>query len=834
MPGTNALPASGAYRALYATTVKEAAAGGGALMAKLVVAARTALHDREAASRDLRVRDALAESVKFLNQREAELCKAYPAALLHAFNNPEIVKQAAKLSTADVQFDQLELMDEVQVQTSVTMARTQQVAMLAAEASLGELNTLICATLGLAVVKPERNPLRPEVYVAALKSVVEDSRVSAATQLDWLAAMSAALGLELRASYTALCANLRREGVAPAGYAVLQTPSSGAAGRAGAADVSADASWQTAAAPTPPGPQGAPRTTYAPVGAGAPAPRNGAPPPSAQPAAAPAGSVRVRGADDALLTLDKLRRLLAGDLELSAPQGGKDAFARRFAQEFESGPAADPGERATDFDATVPAALEALTEMKQVDRMVQSLQQRRQAPVPAGGDLSVDGVRQSLRRNVRDIAQALSLEVVTLMVENMARDARLLGPVQQIVRAMEPPLLRLALVDPRFFSDKQHPARQLLQAITHHSFAFDSMESTGFHEFLEQVQGAIKPLGNATIDGAAPFEQVLAGLQQSWQDAAQTQRRASQDVVLVLQHAEARNLLAEKIARDIDSHPDAKLVPDVVIDFLCGPWAQVVAQARIAGGSGSAQADKYQALISALLWSAHPEMARKSVAKLTRLVPRLITTLREGLDTIQYPSTRTSVFLEALMGIHQLAFRGQDAAAKDPAAADRLRAQFVQQGEPWIAPQEARASNFVDLALEISVVPQAVAGAADVTPAAAALPAPVDAVKAAAPVNVDERASAVDELPLGSWIELLVSGQWVRTQLTWASPHGTLFLFTSAFGTTQSMTRRSRDKLLAAGNLRLISDHPVVDSALDAVAQTALRNSLDQSGGNAA
>jgi hypothetical protein len=54
-----------------------------------------------------------------------------------------------------------------------------------------------------------------------------------------------------------------------------------------------------------------------------------------------------------------------------------------------------------------------------------------------------------------------------------------------------------------------------------------------------------------------------------------------------------------------------------------------------------------------------------------------------------------------------------------------------------------------------------------------------------------------------------------------------LFLFTSVLGATQSMTRRSRDKLEAAGNLRVISGAPVVDGALNAVAQMALQNSLN-------
>jgi hypothetical protein len=126
--------------------------------------------------------------------------------------------------------------------------------------------------------------------------------------------------------------------------------------------------------------------------------------------------------------------------------------------------------------------------------------------------------------------------------------------------------------------------------------------------------------------------------------------------------------------------------------------------------------------------------------------------------------------------------------------------------DPWIAPEEALASNFV--ALEVPSAP-----AVEAAPDLLELP------------GLDSMAAG--DFPLGSWIELESGGQWQRTQLTWASPHGTLFLFTGAFGNTQSMTRRSRDKLLESGRLRLVSGQSVDEGALNAVAQTAMRNSLD-------
>ena len=809
-------PHNAHYEALYHATVAEAVAGGALLMGKMADAARNALQARELVTRDFRERDAIAEAAKQLHQWEPRLCVSYQEALEFAFHNPDGVKKAVTLSMADVEFDQLELMDEVQVLTSVTMARTQQVAMLSAEASLADLNTLISSTLGLGVVRPDRNPLRPEVYVQALKQVVEQTGVPAAVQLDWLGAMSVTLGQELRSLYTTLADKLRNAGVVAAQYAVVQAPVALGVGRGVAQGGDAEPADPVQ---MPPGQAAAPHAPAVP------------PPPSAKSATSvwsgspnrrtPAPAVGLRGKSEVLLTLDKLRRLLSGELEV-APVNHVQAFAARFEQEFEGRQSGASAVQHSDFDSTVPAALEALTEMKQVDRVVQSLQERRArdasaAPLAQGASESADSVRSALRRHVNGVAQALSLEVVALMVDNMARDARLLQPVQALIKTLEPALGRLAMVDPRFFTDKQHPARVLLQDVTHRSLAYVSTEAPGFAGFMGRIEKALTPLQQAQIDNAEPFEEAHRQLLDAWRAEEQDKEAAREHAVMALQHAEQRNLLAEKIARDIDSHPDAAQVPAVVVDFLCGPWAQVVAQARIADGVGSKSAAKYQSLISAMLWSAHPDLASGNVAKLTKLVPLLIGTLREGLETIRYPATRTSAFLESLMGLHQKAFRkaskGADAEPEAPVLERHARFDHghrVEDGDPWVAPEEAKTSNFVNIS----------DGTAGIPGAQPPQPQP----------KVDMLLDAdLGELPLGSWVELQIEDQWVRTQLTWASPHGTLFLFTSAAGTTQSMTRRSRDRLVDSGKLRVISGQPVLDSALNAVAQTAMRNSMDTS-----
>jgi hypothetical protein len=65
-----------------------------------------------------------------------------------------------------------------------------------------------------------------------------------------------------------------------------------------------------------------------------------------------------------------------------------------------------------------------------------------------------------------------------------------------------------------------------------------------------------------------------------------------------------------------------------------------------------------------------------------------------------------------------------------------------------------------------------------------------------------------------------------RWQLAWASWHSLLFMFTDGAGKYKSMTRSMLDKMAAVGALRLMSQ-TVLEDALDAVAQMATRNSMD-------
>ena len=81
-----------------------------------------------------------------------------------------------------------------------------------------------------------------------------------------------------------------------------------------------------------------------------------------------------------------------------------------------------------------------------------------------------------------------------------------------------------------------------------------------------------------------------------------------------------------------------------------------------------------------------------------------------------------------------------------------------------------------------------------------------DAAAASEPQPPEGAAAALEAtLSVGDWVDIEGAHGMVRTQLTWLSPRNTLFLFTQADGSTQSMTSRMVSRLLQSGAMKRVA-----------------------------
>lgn len=502
-----------------------------------------------------------------------------------------------------------------------------------------------------------------------------------------------------------------------------------------------------------------------------------------------------------MLTLDKLKRLLTGDFESGLSGGPKD------------------------FLHTVPASFVALQDMKLVEPMMKRLAKRASQSNAAVRKASpvLDMLAADPSQN-RQMGRQLGSEVVRLMVDNLSSEERLLPKVRALVKDMEPTLLQLAQADPRFFSDRKHPARLLIERITNRSLAYASETDEGFTRFSKTIGNSIQVLVGTNGD-APSFARVLRKLEEGWEREDAALRKHQEEAARALLHAEQRNMLAHKFADDFAQRLKDKEVPDFVALLLRGPWAQAMAEAQLRSADGVSDSAGLGELVDDLIWSVQLRLTRRDVNKLVQLVPSLLVKLRQGLQLVDYPEERIPQLFDNLIAIHEQAF-------EHPAGATG-------------AAQES--ADGVDLAVEVDH--HDVLGAAErtegVTDASGFWLGDHEAKDAgylmdASDADTDSRLDsihnqehdqnqefglwAVSDLRVGAWAELNIEGQWIRAQLTWASPHLTLFMFVSGRGLAHSMSRRTMEQRRVQGLLRIVSNGDVVGDALDAVAQTALRN----------
>jgi len=625
--------------------------------------------------------------------------------------------------TEALRFEDLRLFEQSEIDQSIEVARAHQEVSHAVDDVLPPLDALVSTLLGWRTIQPGLNPLRPDAFVRALQACLALHVPEAPVREALIAPAAGLLGANLNRLYRELADWLRSCGVEPAvpiGGRVHQ--GTGALGKPVADSVA-----------------------------------------------------------KTLLTLDRLRKLLAGD--------------------FDAQPAGP------EFLYTVPASMAMLQEMKGVDALVRKLEQR---PKPAAAEpqprdmLAEAGAPAEAPR----IGLQLGEEVVRLMFDNLDRDKRLLPEFKRHLLAMETAVHKLAKQDSRFFSDRTHPARQFLDRITQRSLAFADDRDPGWRRFVVTIEDAVRWLDSKVVD-AQTFSELIEQLDGQWTGHDDVVLRKREEAARALLHAEQRNLLAQKLAAEFMQSTAELEVAEFVTDFLKGSWSQVVAEAQLSCADGSDDPYGYRALVEDLIWSVQKSTAQRGRARrLVQMIPGLLAKLREGLDRIQYPPELTARFFNNLITIHRAAVHeGRDKISK--AAADAAEAEGSQFGDSehslWLDSQEAQESGFV---------PEEALGAGQ--PAAAQL----EQQAPAAPVRPGDWHT-------GTWVEIMVSGAWVRAQLTWASPHGTLYMFTAQSGSAHSMSRRSLDRLLAQGHVRIVAERNLVDEALDQVAKAALRNSVE-------
>lgn len=758
------------------------------------------------------------------NVATAELAARSPEAFLEQPAAPAAVSASA---FAGLTHASLSLVDDSHVSQAIESSRLLQQVLPAVEHTLAELNKLISSVQGLPNVRPDLNPLRPDVFAQTLRELVTASKAEPAIASVWYRYLAAPLGRELKQLYERLINQLELANVQGASYRVLQTPASAARRPGQGGNGSSNAALGSGS-----GGEGG----FGEGGGASPAPQY-----------ADLSNYEIR---------DELFQEFLFGGGGNAHHGLAPSYYKTVDEELTALKQTRDSSYAP-LPESHPGYLSDYQDMPAVDRPQRLIDERSHLDAEVWGSYAQPReramVRTQLKKEAQQVGQVLGLEVVRKLVNQVAQDPRLLVPVREAIVALEPSLSRLAMVDPRFFSDEGHAGRRIMERVAQRSFKYNDEFSPEFLAFFEPVTRGFNELNSLTIEDAQPFSMALASLEYEWDEQDQQESENRSNVLQALRFAEERQTQADQISFELSTRSDLDKVPGLVLDFLFGPWALAMAHARLTDTRDQIDPMGFRSVVPDLLWSVKREVTLKRPAKLIEMIPGLLAKLHEGLALLGQDPRESEPFFEGLMKLHRPVLKlrrlksrrdAEESGAMPlepeefagmpealPATPEQRRAKAA--AHPWLARDELDAAGFEDtlptvpgelmpLDEEREKPAAAPVAAEEIDSSHAELLAEQGASASAPPAMAPSEAERLlFSLRSGHWVDLYSRRRWLRAQLIWASTRGTLFMFVSHGGQPHSMTKRSCERLIRDRLLRPVDSHGVVAQALDVVASEA-------------
>jgi Protein of unknown function (DUF1631) len=265
-------------------------------------------------------------------------------------------------------------------------------------------------------------------------------------------------------------------------------------------------------------------------------------------------------------------------------------------------------------------------------------------------------IRAAIADKILNSTDKITIDVIGLLFDYIFRDPSIPESLRSLFSKLQVPILKTALVDRSFFSDKKHPARRLLDHLA--LAAIGAMGDAGYRAGFELIAaGVIDEVCRDFKVDVAVFSEADAKLQE-FVDAEQRKALSALDeevaVALTGEESEAdranvRALIRDKLA--------GRRLPFDIRSFSETTWADYLTSLRVQHGMKSDAWHAGVQTLDDLLWSITVKERTAQKARLAKMVPPLIRSLRAGGAAVKAGDDRMKPFLEAVYQLHMSAIR---------------------------------------------------------------------------------------------------------------------------------------------------------------------------------
>lgn len=247
------------------------------------------------------------------------------------------------------------------------------------------------------------------------------------------------------------------------------------------------------------------------------------------------------------------------------------------------------------------------------------------------------------------------INLSALLFEFILNDRAVPDAFKALIGRLQIPMLKVALLDKRFFSRASHPARRLLNEIA--AAVIGCSERDPLYLRIEQV---VQRLLNEFGEDPVIFSQLLCEFSAFTAD----ERRRSDLLEQHTRDAEAGRVRTEaarqRVADVLNKRLLGKVLPRPVVQFLQQAWSQVLLLTSLKHGEQSVQWQAGLRTMDELIWSVSLQQDTEAGRHLAEQLPGLLKALRDGLTSAAFDPFSTREFFLRLQALHIQAPEGGD------------------------------------------------------------------------------------------------------------------------------------------------------------------------------
>ena len=266
--------------------------------------------------------------------------------------------------------------------------------------------------------------------------------------------------------------------------------------------------------------------------------------------------------------------------------------------------------------------------------------------------------RAALNEMTQDIDEQMTIDIVAMLFEFILRDNQVPAEVRAQLGRLQFMVLKVALRDTSLLTQKGHPARMLVNRIGSISLGLKQLDPSGAH-ITAEICRIVETLLQDDNENPQLFSRMLDEFDAFIARELRANDKNIERTVELVEQAQNQTLRFAHTSAQMGEALLGLTIDRYLQDFLENTWVHVI---EMADRTDEKRARSYRLLVPDLLWSIVPKLKEDDRTQLFALLPIILTTLREGLASIDFDSTQQQELLNWLVDAHTSGLRASHSA----------------------------------------------------------------------------------------------------------------------------------------------------------------------------